>query len=242
MKLRITLSANAGISLDFGMNKILIDAFHEDLEEGFSTLSSEEYSKLISHEDFEDAEVLFYTHAHHDHYSENLTKKYIMANKECMLVAPENILPDFVDESRRIVLTGFTRAVIGGIRMNFVALPHEGRNYKNIPNYGSIIEVKNRRIFVSGDAAIATPEVRENLKGVDIDLAILNFLWITSSKGRDFIYKHIRPKKILLYHLPHEKDDIFHYCSAVKYAIEHLDKDLNISYITEFLESVEMDI
>ena len=47
-----------------------------------------------------------------------------------------------------------------------------------------------------------------------IDLAILDFPWLTLPWGRRFVQEHIRPKTLLVCHLPFSGDDLYGYRTA----------------------------
>ncbi|WP_329887870.1 hypothetical protein [Pseudoramibacter faecis] len=73
---KVTLSANAGIAIQFGGKKILVDAFSERADDGISVVTPEMFAQLVESSDFSDPDYLFLTHDHADHYSEGMTKNF----------------------------------------------------------------------------------------------------------------------------------------------------------------------
>ena len=60
-----------------------------------------------------------------------------------------------------------------------------------------LVEMRKKSAAILADA----------IKGIQIDLAILNFPWITLAKGRNFLTQVMKPKKVLVCHLPYVQDD-----------------------------------
>jgi len=56
-----------------------------------------------------------------------------------------------------------------------------------------------------------------------VDLALLDVPWITLKRGREFVQKHIRPKTLLVYHLPFAGDDLYNYRNAAAKSAAQLD-------------------
>lgn len=56
----------------------------------------------------------------------------------------------------------------------------------------------------------------EWLGGRSIDLALLDFPWVTLRRGREFIHRYIRPGHVLVNHLPFQEDEQCNYRSAAE--------------------------
>ena len=57
------------------------------------------------------------------------------------------------------------------------------------------------RVLVTGDCKLCAPELAEFLQeDGPVDLAILDFPWLTLPRGRRFVQEHIRPKALLVCH------------------------------------------
>ena len=72
MAIRVTLSANAGVSVELGGVRIWIDALHDTRVPGFSTLDSHLLRRLWSEAAFQSPDAIVYTHCHPDHYAAHL--------------------------------------------------------------------------------------------------------------------------------------------------------------------------
>lgn len=208
---QITFIANTGVSLQLGQHRIWSDALHDRRVVGFSTVTPQLWNVLQAHPDFLCPEVLFYTHCHPDHYSRALTKQVVSLNPEAILVLPEQ------EFDKQVTLTGpDSRLTIGDLQMNFFKLTHEAPKYQEVPHYGCILESDGFRILITGDCAVADPKLATFIGDRQIDLALLNFPWVTLRKGRHFIEEILRPQNLLVYHLPFQRDDRWGYREAAR--------------------------
>jgi len=122
-----------------------------------------------------------------------------------------------------------------GITLEFLRLPHEGDEFTDVANYGCLVTIVGShgishpgsssppcRILFTGDAKPADPAIAQWIGSRTIDLAILNFPWITLPKGRKFIEDHLPETTIGVIHLPYEKEDRNHYIDAAKRSVKQL--------------------
>ena len=206
---QITLSVNAGVALHLGAMRVWSDALHDRRVVGFSTVTPERWNILQAHPDFASPDLLFFTHCHPDHYSRALTEQVIARNPQVALVLPEQ------EFDRQLVLAGpSSHLTLEGLHMDFMRLTHEGEQYREVPHYGCILEYDGFRVLIAGDCAVADPQLRDFIGSRPIDLALLNFPWVTLRKGRHFIEQAIRPEHLVVYHLPFSHDDRWGYRNA----------------------------
>lgn len=199
MRLRLTLTANAGLCVELGGETVWIDALHESKVPGFSTLDRALQERIFDGA-IQKPELVLYTHLHPDHYSPMLTRK---------------ALERF--EGARLILPGETECVsCGQLQVHFLRTVHEGAQFSQVEHFSLVLECGGKRIFISGDCALEEP----SLKGADFDLAVLDFPWLTLRRGRDFLQSSKVCKKAVLYHLPFEGDDVNGYRSAAQKAAD----------------------
>lgn len=208
-----TLSANAGVALQFGGARVWADALHCRKLPGFSTLSPALLEKLRVHPAFSNPDVIFYTHCHPDHYSRELTAQALAAWPKAVAVLPER------EFEGQLLLTGRGAALtLGALTLRFGRLPHEGPQYVDVPHYGCILESDGFRVLIAGDCAPACAELEEFTGGRPVDAALLDFPWLTLPQGRDFIREVLRPSHLLICHLPFSGDDRWGYQRAAERA------------------------
>lgn len=225
---KITLSANAGIAVDTGGKRIWIDALHEDRQPGFSALTQPLQKQMLRNEAFFDPDFICYTHCHPDHYSRWLTELAKKMWPRAKLLLPE---PEF---DGQILVTGERYEVEDEkLRLRFIRLPHEGAQYANVKHYGLILTVGGKNILVAGDCATASPELAKAVTDTPIDLAILNFPWITLAKGREFVQNILKPRHVLVCHLPFAEDDNAGYRRSAEKSARTLRETMDIRLLWE---------
>lgn len=214
----VTLSANAGIALHVGQAKLLIDALHDQKIGPFSPVSPAQWDSMQSHEAFFAPELICFTHCHADHFSEELTAQAMQFWPRAALLLPEMHFPG------QYLLSGQEGSLsCENVSLRFFKLPHEGRKFASVPHYGFLISQGDIHILIAGDCEVASPVLAEAVAGISIDLALLDFPWLTLRKGRQFIQEHICPKHLLIYHLPFAQDDCVGYRAAAQKSIPRLD-------------------
>ncbi len=193
--MRITLTANAGVIVELGGKRIWVDALHDRKTPPFSTVSPEIWGKL---QDFPAPDYILFTHCHPDHYSEKMTR--IAKNRwtEAKIMAPEGIF------ASPLTVTD------GDMEIRYLPLPHEGEQYQNVCHFGILLTAGGKKVLHPGDCAVGA----EALAGLEADVLILDFPWVTTSKGREFLEKYHPNAQKVLVHLPFAADDRFGYRKA----------------------------
>ena len=131
---------------------------------------------------------------------------------------------------------------IHGIDFDFFPLLHEGGPSKETPHFGCMISVGGKTILMPGDGKLFTEELAAKVKGREIDLAILDFPWLTAPGGIDYVYGKINPSNVILYHLPTPEDDKFRYLAAVDYALAKLPEEKNAQILCRPLQTIEVHL
>ena len=231
----ITLSANAGVSLDFGGVRIWVDALHRHRVPNFSSVSPELLEKVWASDAFAAPDVIFYTHCHPDHYSRALTEEALARWPGAQLILPEQEFPG------QILLTGEEASYrFGGVTMEFRRLCHEKEQYADVPHYGALLSDGEKRILLPGDCAVANPALSDWLGGVCPDAVLLDFPWITLQRGRRFIQDFLPTEHLIVYHLPFPQDDPSGYRAAVQRAAAWLDYLPDVRFLESPLQSITL--
>ena len=202
----ITLSANAGIALQFGSLRMWSDALHTEKVPGFSTVSPALAQAIRRDPHFAAPDLIFYTHCHPDHYSRALTEEAAARYPMAELVLPRQ------EFRHQLLLTGREMGLnLCGVSLRFRRLVHEGEQYAAVPHYGCLLERRGFRILLPGDCAIANPELADFAGETPVDLLAVDFPWVTLRRGREFIEEQLRPRRLLIYHLPFREDNDWGY-------------------------------
>mgnify|MGYP001034589534 CR=1 FL=1 len=203
----LTLTSNAGIILEWNHHIIWIDALHNNQVPGFSTVSPALWQRMQT--ELPPPELLCFTHCHPDHYSFRLVSEARSLWPDAAIALPRQ---DFADQ---LLISGEeTRLSRDGMTLRFLCLPHEGPASQNDPHYGLFLSDHTTQILIPGDCETANPSLLKRLDGLSIDLAILNFPWITLRKGCRCLEDVLRPRHLMLCHLPFAEDDTNGYLDA----------------------------
>lgn len=230
----VTLSANAGGALSLGTTRLWYDAMHQQKIPGFSTISPALMASLEETPAFFDPDLILYSHCHPDHFSLPLLTAAHRLWPRAKLLLPEAHFPD------QILLNGPSRLSLAGLELRFASLPHDGAQYAHVPNYGCILRSGDFRVLLTGDCAVASPALGEFVNGEPIDLAVLNFPWLTLPKGRAAI-EALRPRHLLIWHLPFERDDRWGYRIAARRAAEKLSSVSDVRLMLDPLQKESFD-
>ena len=216
--MKLTLSANAGLSVEIGGKRIWVDALHTDKQPGFSCVDEALQKKMLSHPAFQKPDVICYTHCHPDHYSRSLTEAACRIWPMAALLVPREDMEPFS---------------LGDLRIDFIRMPHEGAQYADVLHYGIRITCGEESVVLTGDCAVGC----EKMNGMAVDVCVVDFPWIALPKGRRVLEQGIRPKTIVACHIPFEKDDINDYRTAVANAARQME---NVYLLMEPLQTVEI--
>lgn len=228
MKLTVTLSANAGICLQAEGLKLWVDALHDEKVPGFSTVSPELFGKIMASEEFSNPDAVCVTHRHPDHYSEDMVIQALSRYPSARLLMPDASFGD------RHSLK------IGKENITFLRLTHEGEQYADCLHYGILLTISGKKILIPGDCRLLDPALKETVRGEKIDLALLNFPWLTLKKAEAFVREEICPRQVILYHLPSAEDDINQFRPAAERSAEKWGD--NAYLLMNPLETIVLDI
>lgn len=233
---QVTLSANAGAAIELGGFRLWVDALHDEKVPGFSTVTRSLWAAVRAHPAFAAPDLLFFTHCHPDHFSQRLAREALELWPQANIVLPEDRFPG------QALLSGRRERVrLPNLTLDFIRLTHEGPRYADKPHYGCILESRGFRVLLTGDCRLCAPELREFLEeSGPVDLAILDFPWLTLPQGRNFIQSFIRPKTLLVCHLPFREDDIYGYRAAAVKSVPRLE-GVDVRLLTEPLQQEALE-
>ncbi len=210
------LTANAGVILEVGNRRIWVDALHDRKTPPFSTVNAALWGQL---QKLPAPDYILYTHCHPDHYSEKLTEAALKCWPTARAIAPEG------------KFAGPRSIADGSLEIQYLPLPHEGAQYRDVPHFGILLTVEGKKIGIPGDCALAAEELAE----WQADVLILDFPWATTTRGRVFLEQHFPNAEKVLVHLPFAEDDRFGYRVA---AARWAEKDPKLHILQDPLESV----
>jgi len=234
-KCKVTLTANAGVLIKSGGISILIDALHQDKVPSFSTLSNKILAAIRNSSEFL-PDIMIVTHQHPDHYSKELVSEFLQRHPETIFVAP------FCDFAGQICLEEDMQELsLHGLILHFKKVPHDGgEHYSDSINYACFMEFPEFSVLIPGDAEINAENLTDLIGTKQVDLALLNFPWITLPHGRNDILNKIKPKNIMIYHLPFTLDD-YGFRKAAERAAQKFSNTICVKLLKDPLQSEYLD-
>lgn len=220
----VALTSNAGVRLKIGGVSIWVDALHHDQAHGFSTLSPEQFSGL--QQTCTGPDLMVFTHCHQDHYSQCYVEQALQTWPNMALLSPEPHIPG------QILIQGKSmKYAFHGVTLEFQRLTHEGARFAHVPLYGIRISHQDTHILIPGDSQSAAQEVVQWAMQTPVDLALLNFPWLTLHRGQKYLHD-IAPRHTIIYHLPFEQDDCCGYRTKAEHAASRMcgGTDLQLLY------------
>lgn len=236
LQVRVKLGANAGVSIRVGGKNIWVDALFEGVGNTFSHLRPKLRDQILSGA-FGKPDYIVYTHCHGDHYSRNLTKVAMEKWPDAKVLLPEQELDG------QILLTGGECTLTdGALRLRFMKLPHAGEIYADVKLYGLLISTDGCNILLPGDCEVASPALKTAVGDRKIDLAIVDFPWITKRAGKEFLEEQIAPAHLIGYHLPFEEDDGNLFRLSAAKAAQKMGESTDVRLLWNPLQEEEINI
>lgn len=224
MSVRVRYLSNMGVCIDDGENRVVIDIFSTATDANFIATSIEvKRALLLDLFPLHDVGWMIYTHNHPDHFDPETIYGYLKYRKNpktkilltqeaeadlwkmgYMEVYEDSLCSMKVDfgEKRTISESGYNITLYG--------CKHIGMGYGNIEHTAVLVEMGGKKILHIGDASPSVENFKHlELQNEDIDFLIAPFPYLEMSQGQKIMEECIRPKKILITHMPKEDEDLF---------------------------------
>lgn len=204
---RFAFTSNAGLSITFPSALIWVDAIHDIKAPTYSTVTPEIYAHMQQDPDYVGADfngphAMAFSHCHIDHFTSGIVRDAMKRWPDAKVVLPEKYFPN------EVYISGESSDVdINGVELKFVKTHHCTKRHHNKTHYSFLLDDGNINIFMPMDSSMSDPVMHYYAVNTDIDVAVVDYVWVLLQKGRDIIEHDIKPKHLLLYHLPFAEDD-----------------------------------
>ncbi len=225
---KVTYISNAGMLVEMGDKKILIDSLCDSTVPIYKATPDEIKGKIIGGvSPFDGIDLMLFTHHHSDHFEPKSTVEFINCQPSVVLVSTGETIRRLIaqdpslDKNRLVVLdlqVGEVKAFeINDIRIQVISMVHDGKDYQDVENFAYLLEVNGKRILHVGDAKpMAENYGHLNLIEQSIDLLLVPFPYVGIPSGQLVIANQIKPKKIAAIHLPYKEKDRFNWIEGTK--------------------------
>lgn len=210
--------SNAGIILVEEGIGIGIDCFCRDSQQLYPDTPPQIREQLWGAIEEGDISVLIFTHEHEDHFCAEDVKAAWERNSKLQIYSTKNVI-DLL-RKQGIAESSLTEIHIneaqdapvwkelGSVKVGFLGSVHEGAQYADIPNLTLLLEMGERRVCLTGDAA-PSAELFEKIGtwSRNIDGFFLPFPYVGLRSTRKLLSEHFCIDKMFVMHQPRKQAD-----------------------------------
>jgi len=212
--LEVTYIANEGFMIAMGSMKVLIDALPQS--KYYVNPSESTAAKVIDGiSPFDKVDYVLVTHDHADHFNADMMSRFLFAHPAAQFIgSPETCSKLTGDSSAgrqryRVDLKMGQHRVIRGDKAEIVVMRLEHSGAPDISNLAYVVRSNGYTVIHVGDAKLWQNE--EYLRTVDWSSYNVDLLFIEhfdqSTPTRDIIDNVIKPKHIILMHIPEGEEE-----------------------------------
>lgn len=225
--LQITNLYNAGLLIRHRGAGYLIDALFDKGLPGLSAPPPGLLEALLTGEgEFTGIDYVLTSHSHGDHYSPNLTARYLRGRPLRGVFLPHGArLPEteapLLDPGSEAICSF---AVPNG-RITAFSTRHLGAQYRDVAHYSFLLELGGRSVFVAADAGAQDNDFIRLLSHASPEIFFVTPLFPAHSTGRAAL-RELHPRRVGVYHIPREPDDLGGYRTLLSQVLERHGADL----------------
>jgi len=216
--LSLTYVANAGVLVEAGSARILIDALYDRPNPAYRAPSADTIEKMVNGTaPFDGVGLALVTHNHPDHFDARVALRFLESRTEAVLVAPTDAVEamrsaaaDWARVAPRVVPVDgpvgsrLTRQVQG---VSVTAMRTRHGSSETPPNVMYLVEANGWRLFHEGDSPGDVEEYRRfGLGSAPVDLALVHFWFPFEPNCARFLEDVLRPDHVALTHLPIDRE------------------------------------
>lgn len=227
----VTLVANAGVLVEHEGLGLLVDGMHREDGHAFSRVPEADLDRMRQGAaPFAALEYLLFTHEHPDHFTPRLVLEHIRRRPVRGVILPgeaggspdlalllRNLLFQAVPHWPLALEPGRTRriALADGLTVTGLGARHMGPQYQAVCNACFLVSLHGVNLLFTGDADHVAAYY-EPLRDVALDAVFVNPLFYHAEVGQEIIDTIFRPRHVVVYHLPFERDDVLHFGRMVR--------------------------
>ena len=212
--MEIRRTANAGVLLTLDDKKILLDGVCREVKP-YPATPSQIAKELISCP----PDVALFTHNHPDHFDPDYCRKI-----ESPIYATDQATDELSGKSQTEKM-----AVLGKVRISAVSTRHMGHYGKTTGHQSYVVE-GSRVVWFLGDAS--PTELRKLASFPKPDVLLIPYPYISTPAALKIVEEYL-PCRIVLLHMPLEKDDPEGIWQSANAGMEHLKAYLYVPQMGE---------
>jgi len=210
-----TFLANEGFLIGDSTRSVIVDGFVTEAYSKYGAVDASTWERMLAREaPFENVVLALVSHVHRDHFQRKAAMAFLLAHPETTLVSSPNVRLALESEPGFETVAGRVRSLepgwgetlsfeTDGVRVEFLHLPHGGRPWSEIHNFGHVISIGGKSIMHIGDAQ-QDPEPYEaaGLGQRVFDIALIPYWMYASSEGTALRQSHLRGRSEIAAHIP----------------------------------------
>ena len=216
--LNVSLIANAGLLMEYCGTKIMIDGIYGSQGHPFSNLSGNQWSRMLRGKaPYDGVDYLMFTHDHPDHFSREMTLRYLRERRVKGIFLPSegivgSVLEHYLEENgiSCVELSKFTNNAHYGIEpavsVQALRTRHLDRKFRNVANYCYLITFGQKNVLITADVDYVSENFLR-LQDVPLRGVFINPLFFNEMRGGHFFRGTLEAEEYIIYHLPYEGDD-----------------------------------
>ncbi|MCI8477650.1 MAG: hypothetical protein HFE97_04790 [Oscillospiraceae bacterium] len=224
----LTLTANAGILLQFQGHKWLIDGLHTG-NSAFSGVPAALLDQIMAGaHPFDGIEGLCFTHLHEDHCLASVLERYRAEHPHTPVYLPPAVGEGVPQEAEGLasalarsggpvtVLTKPKESISLGPDLTLTAFsfPHSGVEFHDVAHDCLLFSLAGCQVLFMGDAKQDPEGLSGLFSAYDIHTAVINPLFLTMGQGREALAL-LRPSKLVICHIPFAWEDTMRFREMV---------------------------
>ncbi len=226
-ELTIQYVANEGILIKSGSTKILLDAIHRRYKPEYSFTPDDTLEKIeAARFPYGDVNFILVSHNHRDHFDPESVALSLTNNSKTKLISSSQVVDEVLtakkalDAAMKSSENDFASQLVTikyslkntetyefeGGKIRFLSFLHANSKlpaYRDIQNFGHLIEIGGKKILHIGDADMFAENFASfDLKAENLDAVFVPYWFVLSKEGRDILRNGLKAKTIVAIHLP----------------------------------------
>jgi L-ascorbate metabolism protein UlaG (beta-lactamase superfamily) len=245
-RIEVTYIANSGFLLSSGTTRVLIDALYLDADIWESPSRKIQKAIVSGNAPFRNISHMLVSHYHADHFDAALTSRFLINNPGAMLLTnaqTDSVLQKIYRQDPELKRPKQTRIIqspmfgtetyeADDLKVKCLMQRHMGQDDFKVVSMGFLVEMGGKKILHIGDAGWTDENFAGfNLQDENIDIAFIHYWFLLDCEGRRILDTQIKPKKIVITHIPYEElrrnfKRIKEYYPDVEVFLNHLEKKI----------------
>ncbi len=219
-RLEVTYIANSGFLFSAGTTRVLVDALYLNGDIWESPSKKIQKAMTSGAAPFKNISHLLVSHYHEDHFNPMLVSRFLVNNPKAIMVTnsqTDSVIgrvykqdPQLKRPDQLKIITapmfGSETYEANGLKVKCLVQRHMGKDDYKVESMGLLIEMGGKKILHIGDADYTDENFAGfNLQDENIDVAFIHYWFLLDCEGRRIIETYIKPKKIVITHIPYDE-------------------------------------